>query len=178
MDTTCNDENNTNGKLLKENDAKDDIVEVEFDRLLKDYVGEGGRYQMSMAILLAWTAFPCSLAMMELVFLNLAPTHYCDVTPLSSALSALNNSELMYLSIPNKVAFGDGYEPEVCVQYDRNYTEATIEDIQRWRTDEANYTKTITCSSWTYEESRIDDTITTEVSMIIWHNLNDSFITD
>ena len=158
------DNNHNNGKLFKCEDKQDGDIEIEFDRLLTDYLGQNGRYQMWIAILLTFTSVPCAFSMMEIVFLNLVPAHYCDVTPLSSALSALNQSELMYLSIPNAVASDDGYEPSACIQYDRNYAEATEDDIERWRRDETNSTKTIYCSTWTYEESRIDDTITTEVS--------------
>ena len=158
------DHNHNNGKLLNGKGEKDGADEMEFDRLLTDYVGQGGRYQMCIAILLALSGFPCSFSMMEMVFLNLAPTHYCDVTPLSPALAAMNQSELMYLSIPNAVESGDGYEPEACFQYDRNYAEATEDDIESWMTDGANSTtKTSSCSTWAYEESRIDDTITTKV---------------
>ena len=161
------DYNHNSGKPLNGKDEKDGTVEMEFDRLLTDHVGQGGRYQMFIAILLAFTGFPCCFSTMELVFLNLSPLHHCDVTSLSPTLSALNQSELMYLSIPNAVASKDGYEPEACFQYDRNYTEATADDIERWRTDESNSTKTIYCSAWTYEESRIDDTVTTEVRSLI-----------
>ena len=167
MGTKYNDQNHTNGKLLNGKEAEDDIVEMEFDRLLKDYVGQGGRYQMFIAFILAWTAFPCSFGMMEIVFLNLAPTHYCAITDLSPSLSMLNQSELMNFSIPNAIESGDGYEPEACMRYDRNYAEATADDIQIWRSEDPNSIKTTSCSTWTYEKSRIDDTITTEVMLNI-----------
>ena len=161
--------NHDDVNLLNGEDKKVETAEMEFDQLLTDYVGQNGRYQMCIATLLAFTSIPMALSLMEIVFLNLAPTYYCDVTPLSPALSALNLSELMYLSIPNAVAAGDGYEPESCIQYDRNYAEATEDDIERWRGSEA--TKTIYCSKWMYEKSRIDDTITTKVRCS-WRYMN------
>ena len=159
---------NGNERLFQEsngNASPKKLKTMDYNYLLTNYIGEGGRYQMAIAFILMLTSVPGSFSAMEMVFFNLVPSHWCDIGTLSPALSALNQSQVMYLSIPNAHETVNEYEPKPCVQYDRNYADATADDIEGWIVN-GNSTKTTSCNKWTYEESRLDDTITTKVYFV------------
>ena len=153
----------TEKRLVAEKDEKDDDdhIDMDFDRLLIDHVGECGLYQKLVVICLALTGIPCAFTTLEMVFLNMIPDHYCDVGPVSSAMSALNESTFLRLTIPDATT-EESYTPHSCIQYDRNYLNATETDINEWMIG-GGTTENSTCRKWIFEDGRVSDTIVTEV---------------
>ena len=139
----------------------EDTNEMDFDELLIDHVGECGRYQKFICLCLAATGIPCAFATMELVFLTITPPHWCDVGSISPAMASLNESTFMKLTIPDTHK-EDSYIPNKCLQYDRNYMNATESDISEWLCF-GNDSRTAGCSSWTFKPGHIDNTLVTEV---------------
>ena len=64
-----------------------------FDDLLTDYVGEFGRYQIFLYLLLAAIEIPSAYNTMGIVFVAGVPEHWCDVP-------AINNITVRVYSIP------------------------------------------------------------------------------
>ena len=99
-------------KLLK-------TINMDFDQLLIQHIGEFGRYQKILYIALSLVLFPAAFNNMAIVFLAAEPNHWCQV----SGLEPYNVSTETHwnLTIPLERS-GEQWRFSQCQMYDRNFT--------------------------------------------------------
>ena len=85
---------------------------MDYDDLLKLHVGEFGRYQRFVVVLVALTCVPGVINSLNIVFLAAVPDHLCR-SPSAAHLN-LSREDLLHLTTPTK--------DQQCSQYDQNYS--------------------------------------------------------
>lgn len=122
--------------------------QIDFDKVL-GHIGEFGRYQVLVTLLLAFVKLPCALHAVASVFEAAVPDFTCDVT--AGATNA-------------KASSFDGDDRDACAMYG---TEIGIDPFSP--NDTVNYTsnglqnETATCNTFRYDTSVFTSTIVTEV---------------
>ena len=136
---------------------------MDLDDLLKQHVGQFGRYQKFLFFFIAIEeVFIAFQSMSPVIFLG-SPDHWCS-TP-TEHLPNCSHEEVLQFSIPriyqnNKLVYSQ------CEMYDRNYSMFTDDICPNDVVGDLNTTEeagTRACQSWSYDHSLYTKTIITEV---------------
>ena len=90
---------------------------MEFDDLLTNHLGEFGRYQKIIFILISLTAVASAFTTLGIIFVAAVPEHRCDIPRLDAL--GLDEVELLNLSIPFEYGNDGEKEYSSCKMYDR-----------------------------------------------------------
>lgn len=135
--------------------------EVDFDDLLS-IVGEFGKYQLIVYVLISAGIAVEVLFVMSFVFVAAVPTHNC-ATPGLDHLN-LPDDVRRNLTIP-PLAHTAGGRFESCLMYHRNYSGWTLKDVYDTLSSGTAVNETVTActSGWMYDTSVYQSTISTQV---------------
>lgn len=158
---------------------------MDFDELLKHFLGNFGRYQRFVVLLLWLVGSSVTLHNLSIVFMAAAPDHRCAVPELDALTNLSQETRLKY-TIPKEVLEGEERYSK-CLMYNRNYTNITeleiikeleIENQISNRTDgnvtvaksekkenSSETVETVHCTNgWVYDNYWYDQTIISEVN--------------
>jgi len=130
---------------------------MEFDDILIT-VGEMGRVQVLLYILLGIVGFPAGMQNLAMVFLGASMDIWCDI-PQLRGLSPKQIKEISSVSLP------DGSLTS-CEVYDLDYSSYSNETLAAWNRSLmiTNSTTTRSCNSWGYDTSEFESTVRSQVS--------------
>ena len=133
------------------------------DELLTDSIGEFGRYQGFILLLVAVQYMFITCTIMSPIFVVAAPDHWCSV-PHNMYNTSCTQKQLKKILIPKEFVKGQWVHSKCSIYA---YSE---ENITRLCTenDDVNVSSAVTmetkgCESWEYEESHFTNTVATEV---------------
>ena len=154
---------------------------MEFDDVLSEHVGEFGRYQKGVCLLLTLVGVSNAFYVMDIVFMTAMPEHWCK-TPLtlnkggmaeaavlsnmSAAHANLTSEEVFWLTVPMEDQDGQ-LVPSSCQIYDdadenlRNALTTNLSTLHKVRTS-TNGSSSF-CSQWDYGESQFSNGIVKQV---------------
>ena len=136
---------------------------VEFDQFLEK-VGEFGKYQRIMYVLVCFVGIIAAFNNMNSVFTAATPPHWCSVPELSQF--GLSEEEIKNLTIPLEEEDGERVYSQ-CKMYNRNYSGLT--DLSSIGGDDPGV---VACrNGWTYDTSLYQSTIVMDVSIRFKSNL-------
>ena len=148
---------------------------LEFDELLTEHVGEFGKKQKILSLLLTFSCMTSCVHMFAIMFTGGTPAHWCSVE--SPVLENCTVEQRKALTIPTEVR-----DAEVVYQQCKMYS---IKNSSAWEAVAAEYCRggnndnhlemenmsivlqefdTSSCSSWEYDTSFFLDTIVIDVS--------------
>ena len=135
---------------------------MKFDEVLTEHIGEFGRYQRGLVVLLCVTGIVTCLFTSDIVLIAGRQEHWCSVEP--SDRSNFTHEEWLNLTVPWEFRDG-GWRRSRCSRYDLNFSDAQfLEGLQP-----ANLTgvfrnvSRMSCDSYEYDESVFQSTIVSQV---------------
>ncbi|KAK3931402.1 Organic cation transporter protein [Frankliniella fusca] len=126
-----------------------------YDHVLSQ-LGDFGRYQRRIYILLCLPAISCAFHKLAWVFLGAKAHHRCQLPFEESNVTYFSLSNSWNMSIPWDSALGNFSS---CSRYDANFTEDYFQSMQP-------ATKTVPCSSWIYDHSRYESSAVMEWDLV------------
>ena len=139
---------------------------VNLDDVFKEYIGEGGRYQIFLLIMLSVNAFCQATVFGDIIWVTDTKPHWCalpgDVNPV---LHNLTLKERLNVTVPWIEKDGQ-WISDSCYAYDLNYS-----SIPHGERTAQMFLKA--CSSWEFDTSELKNTIVEKVSnMSLLHSCN------
>ncbi len=143
---------------------------LEFDELLTKHVGEFGKKQQILSLLLTLSCMTSGLHMFAIMFTGGTPTHWCSVD--SPALDNCTVEQRKSLTIPTEIKDGEVVYQQ-CKMYNvknsSDWQALAVEYCQNGNEDNVSTVLqgfgTSSCSSWEYDTSFFLDTIVIDVSI-------------
>ena len=141
-----------------------------FDDILKKHVGEFGKYQIMMVLLISTTNFLLCFTSMSAVFIADNPAHHCQ---LPMELQELNCSEqdIKNYALPSALQEGEETHDQ-CHLFKRSYANLTVADVcpfpEPSSTFDRNYSmeERIKCDTWHYDTSVYQSTVVTQWNLV------------
>ena len=143
---------------------------VNLDDVFKEYIGEGGRYQIFLLIMLSVNAFCQATVFGDIIWVTDTKPHWCalpgDVNP---ALHNLTLKERFNVTVPWIEKDGQ-WVYDSCYTYDLNYSSIPHGE----RTTQMSVKA---CSSWEFDTSELKNTIVEKVRNVsLFHSCDLTFI--
>ena len=131
----------------------------DFDEMLEE-IGGFGRFQIGVYLMNIFLVILCVCHVLANVFLAAVPDHWCKVAELESLNVSL--AARLAATVPWEDREGLPRHSR-CWMYDRDYSNATVEDVYRWQN--ASETPPLRpCLDWEYDTSTYSSSVTTQVS--------------
>ncbi len=157
---------------------------MKFDDILIDHVGEFGRYQKLIVLIISLTSIVAVFNGIDIVFAGATPKYWCEPPANVRGLQNLTREELFNLTSPLITETDGTLSYDVCQQYDYSgngnltYTHVLEDEdagdanatFGRSINRQVNIPRTIhKCQTWIYDKSQYLSTTVTQVSIIqIW----------
>ncbi|XP_064652623.1 organic cation transporter protein-like [Lineus longissimus] len=127
-----------------------------FDDLLRE-VGQFGRYQILKYVIFVFGNIPVGWHTLSIIFAGGKQDYWCKIPELGNFSSADQKA----IGIPREMTLSGEFFNSKCRRFDLNFTEITEYQLRHWNESEivGNTTKTIGCSSWTFDQSEYISTI-------------------
>ena len=143
---------------------------VNLDDVFKEYIGEGGRYQIFLLIMLSVNAFCQAAVFGDIIWVTDTKPHWCAVP--GDANPALHNwtlKERFNVTVPWIEKDGQ-WVYDSCYTYDLNYSSIPHGE----RTTQMSVKA---CSSWEFDTSELKNTIVEKVRNVsLFHSCDLTFI--
>ena len=132
---------------------------MNFDDVLA-HIGGFSRFQWVTLTLIGLAGMPFSMHTMAIVFMGAFPDHWCHLSGLQN--TNLTVKDMMQIAIP----LDDSGSYSSCYEYDpKYYMNSSAEELANLLSNnERNWTKTVKCSSWDFDQSQFTSTIVSKVS--------------
>ncbi|XP_035684136.1 solute carrier family 22 member 21-like [Branchiostoma floridae] len=128
---------------------------MEYEDVLRQYLGEFGRYQKLAALLIVLVGPSVGATMFAQAFLAATPAHHCRLYQNDSSAMYGHPSERLNLSVPMENVDGT-WRYSSCLMYNRT---------------SAGSNQTVRCSDgWEYDQSVYRSTVVTDVSTMVSHD--------
>ena len=129
-----------------------------------DHIGQFGRYQLVLQLIIGLMAIPLGWHNLTMSFVSPDHDHWCRVP----ALSALNDSMQKYVAIPMEKTRQGAERYDRCNVYNIDYN-VSRDDIEKWnRTVRIkNATKMACNNGWTFDKSIFTSTVNSEVFILV-----------
>ncbi len=132
------------------------------DFVFTSYIGEGGRYQIFLVVILACNALCSAGLYMDILWVADPKPHWCALPENASpAWKNLSEQQRLNLTIPWVEKDGK-LSRESCTMFDLNYTSNDMDYITRVHNNSA----TRKCESWEFDTSEFNGTIVEKWSMV------------
>lgn len=132
---------------------------MEFDDILKQYVGDFGRYQLLFYFWVTSVSLILAVSMLDYAFIAAAPDYWCSVPALNTYNFTQEEIEI-FVSPAD-----DTNECDACLMYVRDYANVTEQDIEQFvYSNNSDVELPVTaCTSWKFDQSMYTSTVVTEV---------------
>ncbi|CAH1798690.1 unnamed protein product [Owenia fusiformis] len=134
---------------------------MEYDQLLKAYLGEIGRYQMWIIFWLSWVWIWGAFNNMGIVFLAAVPDHWCATPELDNL--TLTQDVYKNISIPYDV---EKSEYLSCEKYNMSFGRMTKADIEGTTFANRSGVARVGCSSWQYDQTLYKSSVVSEWDLV------------
>ncbi|XP_070532070.1 organic cation transporter protein-like isoform X2 [Ptychodera flava] len=149
---------------------------LQFDDVLKHILGEFGKYQKVVYVLISLISIPCAYNSIGPVFLAASTNSWCkvpDAAEVSAQICLANFTDdcaemVKILTIPSKhtdVGCGTELYFDQCYRYNITYKEI-IYSIENGKTSHANYTKIKCDRGWEYDTSQYKSTVPQQFDLV------------
>ncbi|CAH1799763.1 unnamed protein product [Owenia fusiformis] len=138
------------------------VKTMDFDQLIKKYIGEMGLYQAWVLFLMGSLGVGICYANVSIVFLAAVPVHSCLIPELTSA--NLSRDVINRVGVP----LTEEGDYATCQKYDRNYTYVSKELLKQWMNETRNGTeiKTVPCEAFYYDTSQYTSSIVSQWELV------------
>ena len=138
---------------------------LNLDDVFKEYIGEGGKYQLFIVVILAMNAYCSAGVFVDILWVADPKPHWCALPDNANpVLHNLSLDERLNLTVP-WITKGDELVRDSCNMYDLNYSSLTPQNKLHIH----NTTSTVPCSEWEFDTSEFNGTI---VEKVLRFNIN------
>lgn len=128
-----------------------------------DYIGHIGLYQGLLYLMLVLFPFFNGFHNLSSNFFAAHQDHWCYIPRLEN----FSFDTQRYVAVPYLEGSGEEGEYDSCSMYDLDYESLTDEEVLTWNRTEHNFTDTIPCSSWVFDQSEFISTINSQASLLL-----------
>ena len=139
---------------------------MKFDDLLRDHVGDCGRYQAFVVIILCMIGIPEAMFLLDIVFTAGRPDFWCAIPKPKGALENITHDVWLNHTVPWEDRDGE-WRRSRCSYYNRSFSESVniLENLEPENvTNGLEDVPLAECSSFEYDQSVFISTIVTEVT--------------
>ena len=137
---------------------------LHLDDVFKEYIGEGGKYQLFIVVILSMNGFFSAGLFMDILWVADPKPHWCALPDnANSALSNLSLEERLNITVP-WIEKDHELVRDSCNIYDLNYSSFNPQNKNQMH----NNTGTIPCSKWEFDTSEFNGTIVEKVRIFLW----------